>query len=423
MNKKVVFSKSPFWLAVMLICSVFVGLFGGAKPTQAADKTTITYGIWDSRQEPGLRKIADDFEKANPDIKVDIQVTGWDDYWTMLEAAATGGSLPDVFWMHSNVIYKYGANNQLMPLDDLIKEAGVDLGKFPKGLVDIYNVEGKQYGIPKDFDTIGLWYNKKMFDEAGLKYPDATWTWDTLKEAAKKLTKEDKSQYGASFFFTNQEGFYNFIYQNGGTVLTADRKSGYADPKTIEALEYYFSFVKEGLSPASYKDEDGKAFLENGKAAMGLLGSWQMGSMMQKDYVKANFDVAPLPAKDGKRTSIFNGLANVMAANTQHKDAAWKFIQYLSSKEAQDKASQLGVAISAYEGSEKEWLSSNKDLNLKAYTDAVEGAQIRPYTDDTVKWEEKVYEILKGAYTGEKDTAEAAKEAAKVMDQLISEEK
>ena len=422
MNKKVVFSKSPFWLAIMLICSVFAGLFGGVKQAHAADKTTITYGIWDSRQEPGLRQLADEFEKANPDIKVDIQVTGWGEYWTMLEAGATGGSLPDVFWMHSNEIYKYGANDQLLALDDLIKEAGIDMGKFPKGLVDIYNVEGKQYGIPQDFDTIALWYNKKMFDEAGVKYPDATWTWDTFKEAAKKLTKEDKSQYGTALFFSNQEGFYNFIYQNGGTVLTADRKSGYADPKTIEALEYYFSFVKEGLSPATYKDEDAKEYLVNGKAAMGLLGSWQLGSMMQKDYIKENFDVAPLPAKDGNRTSIFNGLANAISANTQNKEAAWKFVQFLSSQEAQNKASQLGVAISAYEGAATEWLNSNKNLNLKAYTDAVEGAQIRPYTNDTTKWEEKAYEILKGAYSGEKDTAEAAKEAAQVMDQLISEE-
>lgn len=65
----------------------------------------ITYGIWDSNQEKGLRKMADEFEGKNPGIKIDIQVTGWSDYWTMLEAAATGGSLPDTFWMHSNEIY------------------------------------------------------------------------------------------------------------------------------------------------------------------------------------------------------------------------------------------------------------------------------------------------------------------------------
>ncbi|WP_153050467.1 extracellular solute-binding protein, partial [Streptococcus suis] len=76
-------------------------------------KTEISYAIWDSGQEPGLRKIADEFEKKNPDIKINIQVSDWDSYWTMLEAGATGGSLPDTFWMHSNEIYRYGSNEML----------------------------------------------------------------------------------------------------------------------------------------------------------------------------------------------------------------------------------------------------------------------------------------------------------------------
>src|SRR5437588_657670 len=72
----------------------------------------------------------------------------------------------------------------------------VEMDKFPEGLTTIYNFEGNQYAIPKDFDTVGLWYNKTMFDEAGLAYPDENWTWDDLYNAAKKLTKPDGSQYG-----------------------------------------------------------------------------------------------------------------------------------------------------------------------------------------------------------------------------------
>ncbi|WP_153057062.1 extracellular solute-binding protein, partial [Streptococcus suis] len=110
--------------------------------------------IWDSGQEPGLRKIADEFEKKNPDIKINIQVSDWDSYWTMLEAGATGGSLPDTFWMHSNEIYRYGSNEMLLPLDEyLAKSEDAKLANFPDGLNEIYNINGKQYAIPKDFDT------------------------------------------------------------------------------------------------------------------------------------------------------------------------------------------------------------------------------------------------------------------------------
>ena len=421
MDKKLWHKSSLTALVLALVLTIIVGVFGQTKVAQAA-QTTITYGIWDSRQELGLRKLADEFEAANPDIKVDIQVAGWGEYWTMLEAAATGGSLPDVFWMHSNEIYKYGANDQLLALDDLIKEAGIDMSKFPKGLVDIYNVEGKQYGIPKDFDTIALWYNKKLFDEAGVKYPDANWTWDDLKEAAKKLTNKEKEQYGIATFLTNQEGYYNFVFSNGGQIIKDGKKSGYADPKTIEGLEYFFSFAHEGLSPVLSKDGDAKAYLENGKAAMALFGSWQLNGFLDNDYLRENFDVAPLPKKDGKSVSVYNGLANVISANTPNKEAAWKFVQFLSSPETQKKASELGIAISAYEGSADAWVKVAPKMNLKVYIDAIETAQIRPYTRETTKWEEKAYEILKAAYTGERPVKEAAEEAAKVMDEIIAEE-
>ncbi|MFD3126670.1 extracellular solute-binding protein, partial [Streptococcus agalactiae] len=134
----------------------------------------------------------------------------------------------------------YGANKMLLSLDDYIKKSKeVKLSNYPKGLTKIYNIKGEQYAIPKDYDTIGLWYNKKMFDAAGVSYPDETWDWNKLKEAAKKLTKPDGSQYGFLAPLHNQEGYYNFVYQNGGTIITKDKKSGYDDPKTGEALKYY----------------------------------------------------------------------------------------------------------------------------------------------------------------------------------------
>ncbi|MCA5011083.1 extracellular solute-binding protein, partial [Clostridioides difficile] len=91
---------------------------------------------------------------------------------------------------------------------------------FPKDIVQIYNWEGtKQYAVPKDIDTIALWYNKTMFDEAGIPYPDKDWTWDDYAEAAKKLTKADGSQYGFALRPTNdQAGWNNIVYDMGGYV-------------------------------------------------------------------------------------------------------------------------------------------------------------------------------------------------------------
>ena len=388
------------------------------------DAVTISYACWDSNQAELIRKMADEFEAENPNIKIDIQVNGWADYWVMLEAAATGQSLPDTFWMHSNNIFYYGSNDQLLDLTDYIQKSDlVDLSNYPEGLNSIYNINGKQYAIPKDYDTIGLWYNKTLFDEAGIEYPNDSWTWDDLYDAAKKLTKPDGSQYGFCAGLHNQEGYYNFVYQNGGTIITDDKKSGYADPKTVEAIDYYFKFVRDGLSPKIFDDKGRGEAIENGLCAMGLFGSWNLSGFASNEFMTKNFDVAVLPqGKDGKRASIFNGLGNAIAANCKHPDEAWKWIEYLSSEAWQKRQAELGIAISAFNGTADAWTAAYPNFNVKAYIDMVDYAQIRPYSNQTSVWEDKSYELLLKAYNGEEDTKAACEAVNKMMDEAIAAE-
>ncbi|MBX4271699.1 ABC transporter substrate-binding protein [Clostridium estertheticum] len=418
-------------LGLLLTLATFTGCGTQTKKAAVGTDTTkskavtITYAIWDSNQEKGLRTIADEFEKENSNIKIKIQVTGWADYWTALEAGATGGSLPDTFWMHSNEIYKYASNDQLMNLNDRIKASKkIEMDKFPSGLKSIYNYKSNQYAIPKDYDTIALWYNKTMFDKAGIAYPNDKWTWTDLEKAAKKLTKADGSQYGILTPLHNQEGYYNFVYQNGGTIITKDKKSGYDDPKTVEAMKYYVNFVKEGLSPKEFGDAERATDMQSGKCAMGFFGSWNLSGFSSNDYMKKNFDVAVLPSSNnGGRATIFNGLGNAIAKGTKHPDESFKWIEYLSSKEGQARQAQLGVAISAYDGTADAWVASNKTFNVKVFIDMVKYAQIRPYSNTTGVWEDKAYEVLKGAFTGEKTVEQACTDAAAVMNKSLVQEK
>ncbi len=439
--KKQIFSVI---LAVILLLTTFAGC--GTTPAQnspsaaqpaapskdapsaqepaAEEPVTITYGLWDNNQAVGFEKMAAEFTQANPNIKIDIQLNGWADYWTALDAAASAGTLPDTFWMHSNNIYKYASNDMLMNLNDRIAASDkVKMENFPEGLVSIYNFNGKQFGVPKDYDTIGLWYNKTMFDAAGVAYPNDSWTWDDLYDAAKKLTKDDKSQYGFLAPLHNQEGYYNFVYQNGGTIITPDKKSGYDDPKTIEAMEYYVKFVKDGLSPQIFGDPDRAPTLENGLCAMGMFGSWNLSGFTANEYMSKNFGVAVLPASpNGGRASIFNGLGYAIAPNTKNADAAWKWIEYLGSKEGQVRQAELGIAISAFNGTADAWVNSNDIFDIKCFIDMVDYAQIRPYSNTTAQWEDKTYEFLKGAFTGEKTVEQACKEAAAVMNESLAQE-
>ena len=196
----------------------------------------LTVSIWDNNQLPGVKEIVGDFTEKTG-IQVEVQMVPWDQYWTLLEAGAQGGTLPDVFWMHSNYSQKFMSNDMLLDLTDKVANSDViKMENYYEDIAELYQFNGKIYGIPKDYDTIGLWYNKTMFDEAGIDYPDETWTWDTMAEAAKKLTKEDGSQYGfASPASYNQDGYYNLIYSMGGSVLSEDKaKSCWDSPETIK---------------------------------------------------------------------------------------------------------------------------------------------------------------------------------------------
>ncbi len=170
----------------------------------------LTVSIWDENQRAGLQEIIDEWSEQSG-VKATIQVVGWDDYWTLLEAGASGGELPDVFWMHSNQAQKYMENDMLMDLTDKIDASDkIDMANYYEGIVDLYQLDGKQYAVPKDIDTIALWYNKTIFDEMGVDYPDDTWTWDTFVDAAAKLTNDEHWGYAIAPSNNQDSSFVSF---------------------------------------------------------------------------------------------------------------------------------------------------------------------------------------------------------------------
>ena len=346
----------------------------------------------------------------------------------MLEAGAQGGSLPDVFWMHSNESQRYMSNDMLLDLTDKIAASDViDPANYPEDIWGLYTYEDKYYAVPKDVYTIALWYNKTMFDEAGLDYPTADWTWDDVTEAARKLTKDDGSQYGIAVKCdNNQAGYYNMIYDNNGYILNEDKtKSGWDDPKTIEALKPLETWINEGLMPsAEVLAENGEdVLLQSGKIAMTPQGSWMLAAFRDNEYTAANCDVVELPknATTGRRASVYNGLGWAASANGEHTEEAWQLIEYLGSKEAQIKQAELGVTMSAYKDTSDAWAKS-ANFNLQAYLNMMDDMVIRPYSRSTVTWENENNQIMLKAYTGELTMEEACKQMAEQMNEKLAEE-
>lgn len=216
---------------------------GGEKEKTEGSKggVTLTYVTWNENQKDSIQATVDGFNKVYPDIKVEIQTTPWGEYWTKLEAAATSGNMADIVTMHTNTIAKYVNGDKLEQLDDLAEiDDTFSYDNYPEGITKLFTMEDKHYGVPKDKDCVILVYNKEIFDNAGVAYPDDSWTWADLEEAAQKLTDKEKGIYGFNAYNNSQESWGNLLYQNGGSIIDeANNVSGLDDPKSIEAMDFF----------------------------------------------------------------------------------------------------------------------------------------------------------------------------------------
>ena len=419
-------------IAAGLTATMVVGMLtacGGGSSDDGGSKKkgdALTVAIWDTNQQAGLQEIIDEFT-AETGVKAELQVLDWSAYWTLLEAGATGGDMPDVFWMHSNEAVKYMSNDILLDLTDYVsKSEKLEMDKFPQDLKDMYTWKDKVYAVPKDRDTIAMWYNKKMFDEAKIDYPDGSWTWDEFYEIAEKLTKDDGSQFGFAAQPSNeQDTWMNMVYSMGGTIVTDDNKSGFDDPNTIKAMEFLDKCVKNVMPDSNTMSETGTDVLfQSGKVAMISQGSWMVAGFKDNDYLVENADVARLPkdATTGRSVSLYNGLGWAAAAGTAMPDEAFQLIEWFGSKDMQLKQAELGVTMAAYDGVSDAWVNNTDVFHLQPYLDAVDDTVFRPHTNSTLAWWNPMCEELVKVWNNEEKMADACKNITSMMNEKISEE-
>ena len=211
-----------------LVGAVGAALMLSACSSGSSGKTEMTFQIWDTAQRDGMQALIDAYVAEHPDVDIKLQVTSWDEYWTKMDAAAESNQLPDIFWMHTNEILKYADYGMLEDVTNLYDD--VDPNYYTEHFSEIAlnnarGSDGRIYGVPKDKDTVCLVYNKEMFDAAGVAYPDESWAWDNLVEASQQIY-DATGKYGYMAYADEQLGYWNFVYQAGGQILTEDKTKG-----------------------------------------------------------------------------------------------------------------------------------------------------------------------------------------------------
>lgn len=398
-------------------------MVAGCNDAATGDQVDLTLAIWDVSMKPSEEQIVQNFEKANPGVTVQIQVTPWDQYWQKLKAAASGGAAPDVMWMNAPNFQLYASNGVLLPLSKNIAQDKVDMSVFAKAVTDSFVFKGEQYGMPRDNTTIGLWYNKSLFDAASVKYPSDTWTWADAKAAAAKLTNKATGTYGIAANLNSQSNFYDTIAQAGGQVISSDgRTSGYDSPAAVAGIKYWTDFIAAGQSPSLQQmtDTDPVQMFQSGKVAMLYGGNWLAGTFAKVDSAK-NFDVAALPG--GKvRATISTGLSEAISAKTKHPDEAWKLVKYMGSKEAAGIRAASGTVIPAYTSEAQAWVSSVPQYHLQSLVDEIAVSVPYPVSKNTDAWASQEPQILGKAWTGQQSPQQAATAMAAAMNTALAAE-
>jgi multiple sugar transport system substrate-binding protein len=385
-----------------------------------AERTTVRLSGWASSpaETALLESLLYKFSVENPDIVVKYEpITG--DYKQALLTAFASGTEPDVFYMDIFWWQELARNEVVLPMDDLMASTGAAKADFIPALLDAFTFDGKVYGIPKDFNTLGLFYNKDLFDKAGLPYPTDDWTWEDLAAAAEALTDTSDANrpvYGLGVP-ADPGRFPIFVFQNGGTVMNDDFTDTTLDSDLAAgATEYYTAFKTNGFGalPGDVGEGWQGTVFGKGQFAMVYEGGWLI-PYLRDQFPNTKYGVVLPPAGPGGEGNLIFTVAWGISANTRNAEAAWKVINFLTNEASQKTVLESGFALpSRVVLKDSDYLKNNPNSSA-IFRGSLEGA--KPFFWGAVGSDvnDQMSKALERIYKENQAIADALKQAAEAI--------
>ncbi|MBT2498098.1 sugar ABC transporter substrate-binding protein [Agromyces sp. ISL-38] len=399
-------------VAVLALTSCSAGGGGDDGPV------TITYTnfISNGGNEENLQAIVDAFEAENPDITVDVTTLPYGDYGTALQTDLAAGTASDVFDIEYTNFAQYQANGVLAELE--VDDPGVYRGS----VLEAYQTDGAQFALPSSFSTVVLYFNRDLFDAAGLEYPSSDWTWAEEQAAAEALTDQAAGVWGdhqpVSFY-----EYYKVLAQNGGDFLDESGTNvAFNSPEGIEAAKWLVEksgtvmpTIEEGQGTPDF---DTNLFTE-GKLAMLHSGIWVFGTVADVPF---GWDIAVEPGNTEQASALFSNAVGV-SADSEHIAEATKFAEFLTSSEIMvDTRLESGWELPAI--SDEAELSGYLELgdpeNRQAVFDSLDGVALPPVVaEGQQEMQDIMTEELVEAQAGRKSVEDALASAEERINAAI----
>nr|WP_283248460.1 sugar ABC transporter substrate-binding protein [Bacillus sp. FJAT-49711] len=326
---------------------------------------------------------ADAFMKENPNIEIEWVDLG-DQRFEKTLTLISGGNSPDILYLNEWVP-ALAKRDVLMPLDDLMTaDSEFNIDDFYEGLIDGNRYKENIYALPQEVSPMIMYYNKDLFDEAGVPYPNDNWTQEEFLETAMKLTNPEKKQYGfrLDYWYGQTLGW---VYRNGGNILKEDgTKTGLDSIGALKAFEFLNEIVKKGISPNPAEMEaagqGADAQFRNQQVAMFSAGLWMLPPF-KDEPLNFNWDVVSMPRAENQNVTA--GILNWgISKQTKHKEEAWKVLKYFVGHEGMKIVAESHMALpgSKDEAANQIIIDSGFPENVKAFVDSAPNVVMDGFT-------------------------------------------
>lgn len=447
--------RMVFMLSLLVVMSLLLGACASAAPTTApvVDQPTATtapevkptdapapepvtikvvsFLTYDQNKEGAEAKVVEAFKAAHPEITVDFQLLPYADYFTSLKTWVAGGTAPDVASLDLAMLQEMAASGAILDLNPLITNGKYDLSTYYQSTLDMFQNKGGQFGLPASLSNVVLYYNKNLFDAAGLPYPTDKMDWATYVDYAKKLTKDTNGDDTIDVFGTARLWWPYYLLLTGATPFNADATTcTLTEQNAIDGFQAMVDLtLKDKVAPSANDlaaQSDWNMF-EGGRLAMYPIGPWSIGEF--NDVIKDfDWDATSLPSgPTGNKVTFLFGNAYSILSSSKQQEAAFEFLKFATGAEGdqirQDAGYEIAPIKSVAETSFLKSMEGKKPANAKVFLESAEFAKSVP---THARWSEigdAISSQLDLALLGNITVPEAMKAACDVINPILAETK
>jgi multiple sugar transport system substrate-binding protein len=385
----------------------------GAGETPAASGT-VAFSVWgDPAEKAAYEQLAASFNRRQARVTAQLLHTpGQNDYLKRLAADFAGGTPADIILLNYRRFGAYAARGALAPVEPYLERSALlARDAFYPGVIAAFTRDGHLVGLPQNVSSLAIYYNRRLFDRAGLPYPGDGWTWDDFSGTARALTRGTE-QYGVGIE-PSLIRLAPFIWQNGGDIvddLAAPTRLTLDRPESAEALQWFADLqLKHRVAPdaAQASAEDDESRFLGGRTAM-LFDSRRAVPTL-REIAALDWDVAPLPGRK-VRAGILHADAYFLTAAGRNKAAAWAFVEYANSTEGQTFIARTGRTVPSLRAVAESPVflePGGKPSSNRVFLDAIPVLRPALNIDTTEQVEGLVNNELKRAFYGQATVADA----------------